>query len=247
MLHNTMSFAALEGDRRQSILCQLLQADGHRAQLLPEPARWKGENLPPPGTVLITAQAGPELCARANELGFRVAEYGREPAFLEENGRITAENALCFAMTRRMRTIRGCDALVVGWGNIGKPLAALLRAVGAGSVAVAARREESLRDAKAQGFTAFDSKELAGRVGDFDLIFNTAPEPVFPQEVLEEVGPQALLIDLASKPGGVDWEAAQDLGVRAIPALGLPGKMTPVSAAAAIRNIVYALCREVHG
>ena len=246
-MQNAMSFAVLEGDRRQSILCQLLQADGHRAQLLPEPARWKGENLPPPGTVLITAKAGPELCARANELGFRVAEYGREPEFLEENGRITAENALCFAMTRRMRTIRGCDALVVGWGNIGKPLAALLRAVGAASVKVAVRREESFLDAKARGFTAVDSTDLADAVRDCDLIFNTAPALLFPQEVLEEVGPQALLIDLASKPGGVDWEAAEDLGIRAIAALGLPGKMTPVSAAAAIRNIVYALCREVHG
>ena len=56
------------------------------------------------------------------------------------------------------------------------------------------------------------------------------------------------IITLLRKERGITQkQAAQDLGVRAIPALGLPGKMTPVSAAAAIRNIVYALCREVHG
>ena len=41
---------------------------------------------------------------------------------------------------------------------------------------------------------------------------------------------ESLLIDLASKPGGVAFDAARELGVRTIWALSLPGKTAPISA-----------------
>ena len=114
-------------------------------------------------------------------------------------------------------------------------------------VSVAARKYDQRAWAQAMGFDPQPLSHLAGWLCGYDLVVNTIPAPVLTRRELEDLKPDCLILDLASKPGGVDWEAAQDLGVRAIPALGLPGKMTPVSAAAAIRNIVYALCREVHG
>ena len=39
-----------------------------------------------------------------------------------------------------------------------------------------------------------------------------------------------LIIDLASKPGGVDFNAAKECGIKTIWALALPGKKLPVSA-----------------
>ena len=48
---------------------------------------------------------------------------------------------------------------------------------------------------------------------------------------LENVRKDALVIDLASKPGGIDFEAAKDLKLNTIHALSLPGKYSPLSAA----------------
>ncbi len=54
----------------------------------------------------------------------------------------------------------------------------------------------------------------------------------------------ALCIDLASKPGGVDFGAAEDLGIQTIWALGLPGKVAPESAGAAILDTVFQILTE---
>ena len=117
----------MRGDRRQNLLCDLLIADGHRAQLLPEPEKWGRENLLPPGAFLVTAKASDALKEAALKYGFRLIEYGIIPSFVEENGAITAEGALQIAMRHRLRTLRGSDVLVIGYGGIGKPLSAILR------------------------------------------------------------------------------------------------------------------------
>ena len=42
----------------------------------------------------------------------------------------------------------------------------------------------------------------------------------------------------------MDFEAAEKLGLNAIHALALPGKVAPVTAAAAIKQTVYNMLRE---
>ena len=39
-----------------------------------------------------------------------------------------------------------------------------------------------------------------------------------------------LIVDLASKPGGVDLDAARKMGIKVIWALSLPGKVAPYTA-----------------
>lgn len=241
-----MDFAVMRGDRRQNLLCDLLIADGHRAQLLPEPEKWSRENLLPPGAFLVTAKASQDLREAALQYGFCLLEYGKLPSFVEENGAITAEGALQVAMRHRLRTLRGSDVLVIGYGGIGKPLAALLKNLGAERVGVAVRREEQLWVLKGEGYHPLLSRELLQQAGDYDVIFNTAPQPLLTRPVLEQLRPGVLIVDLASRPGGVDWKAAKDLELKAVHALALPGQLTPVSGALAIQHAIYHLCEEAH-
>lgn len=241
-----MDFVVLRGDRRQNLLCDLLVADGHRAQLVPEPEKWGMENLPPPGAFLVTAKASGALREAALQYGFALLEYGNLPSFQEENGAITAEGALQTAMKHRLRTVRGSEALVIGYGGIGKPLASLLKGMNCAGVSVAVRREELLWVLKGEGYRGLLSRDLEDQAGEYDLIFNTVPELLLTRPVLEQLRPGTLVVDLASKPGGVDWEAARQLNVKAVHALALPGQLTPVSGALAIRNAVYELCKEEH-
>ena len=48
-----------------------------------------------------------------------------------------------------------------------------------------------------------------------------------------------LIIDLASAPGGVDYEIAEKLGIKAILASALPGKVAPDTASDYIKEYVY--------
>lgn len=240
-----MDFLVMRGDRRQNILCDLLIADGHNAQLLPGPEKWNRQNLPAPGALLVTAKADMALREAALAHGFRLLEYGRLPSFQRENGVVTAEGAVQVAMKHRLRTIGGSEALVIGYGSIGRPLAALLKGLCCSRVDVAVRREEQLWVLKGEGYHPFLSRDIEERAENYDLIFNTAPELLLTRPVLEQLRPGALVVDLASKPGGVDWQAAKELELKAVHALALPGQLTPVSGAVAIRNAVYELCEEV--
>lgn len=235
----------MRGDRRQNLLCDLLIADGHRAQLLPEPEKWGRENLLPPGAFLVTAKASDALKEAALKYGFRLIEYGNIPSFVEENGAITAEGALQIAMRHRLRTLRGSDVLVIGYGGIGKPLSAMLKSLGA-DVSVAVRREEQLWILKGEGYRPVLSKDLLQFAGEYDVIFNTAPQLLLTRPVLEQLSPGVLIVDLASRPGGVDWKTAREMELKAVHALALPGQLTPVSGAIAIQHAIYQICEEAY-
>ena len=86
-------------------------------------------------------------------------------------------------------------------------------------MSVAARKWEDLAWIEAAGYTAEHTGELEGWLCGYDLIVNTVPARVLDEGALRDLKPGCLIIDLASKPGGVDFEAARTLGVRAIWAL----------------------------
>ena len=55
------------------------------------------------------------------------------------------------------------------------------------------------------------------------------------------------MIDLASKPGGIDFDAARELGVNTIWALSLPGKVAPISAGQIICDTIHNILTEMEG
>ena len=79
----------------------------------------------------------------------------------------------------------------------------------------------------------------------YDLVFNTVPTPVLGVEELAALKEGALVIDLASRPGGVNLDAAAALGVRVIWALSLPGKVAPVTSGRYIKDTVYHILEEL--
>ena len=79
---------------------------------------------------------------------------------------------------------------------------------------------------------------------DFDAVINTVPAPVLPRALLQQLPGGALIIDLASLPGGTDFSAAEELGLRAEHALALPGRCAPQTAGALIAQTVLAILEE---
>jgi dipicolinate synthase subunit A len=91
---------------------------------------------------------------------------------------------------------------------------------------------------------AVDFIELEGLLPGFDFVVNTVPDLVLPEALLKRLRREAVLLELASAPGGFDAEAAEKLGLKLIAAPGLPGQCAPYAAAELIRDAIYGVIRE---
>ncbi len=156
----------------------------------------------------------------------------------------TAEGAIQIAMEELPITLNGCRVLILGYGRIGKILAKMLAGLGA-EVHVEARKYSDIAWIKANGLKAVYINELKQYIGRMDVIFNTIPYPILDSSMLGLIGSDCLIVDLASKPGGVDFERAKMLGLKVIWALSLPGKVAPVTAAHFIKQTVYNIIEEL--
>ena len=70
------------------------------------------------------------------------------------------------------------------------------------------------------------------------------PAPVLTKEKLVLMDKNALIIDLASEPCGTDFAAAEELGITAKKALGLPGKFAPKTAGEILKETVLNVLSE---
>ena len=69
---------------------------------------------------------------------------------------------------------------------------------------------------------------------------------VLDSDALEKVRDDALVIDLASNPGGVDKAAIKERKIKFVWALSLPGKVAPTTSAEFIKNTIYNILREIY-
>ena len=164
--------------------------------------------------------------------GYQVVDLLKDPTYLAANASITAYCALGLAMGELPVVLRGCKALILGWGRIGRCLAALLWALEA-DVTIGARKETDRAMAEALGYRAVEPESLGRDLNEYRIIFNTAPAPVLSREQTGHCRENCLKIDLASVQG---MDADHVIWAR-----GLPGKHAPESAGKLIARSVIRL------
>lgn len=196
-----------------------------------------------PGQLLIGGKLGRELCLDAMAQGLQVADIMQRRGFTVGNAALTAEGAVERLMASSPRSLWGSSVLVTGWGKIAKILSLRLYALGA-AVTVAARKEGDRAMARALGLEALDFPALPGTLGSFHFIVNTVPQHVLGEKELALINREALLLELASPPGGFEMEQARQLGLNAQAAPGLPGLCAPYTAAELMRDGIYSIIRE---
>ncbi|GIQ69953.1 hypothetical protein DUZ99_15960 [Xylanibacillus composti] len=137
----------------------------------------------------------------------------------------TAEGAISVTVQETDHTIHGSTALVVGYGRIATLLAKNLRGMGA-KVTVAARRPEVKVRAYADGHDVCGTskEELKQAAAQAVLLYNTVPSMMLDSDVLDSVRKDALVMDLASPPGGIDHDAGKAQGLHVVWARGQAGK-----------------------
>ncbi|KLU64785.1 MULTISPECIES: dipicolinate synthase subunit DpsA [Desulfosporosinus] len=185
---------------------------------------------------LIIGFARPALKSAAEKMGIQLVEtiYLDELAIL--NSIPSAEGAIQMAMEATNITIHGSESFVLGLGRTGWSLARMLQGIGAHVTGVA-RKPTDLARAVEMGIKAVHFADLEEEIGRAEIIFNTVPHLILDRVMLEKVAKDAVIVDLASIPGGTDFEFAQLLGIKAILAPGLPGIVAPKSAGRILAQI----------
>lgn len=196
-----------------------------------------------PGTVLLAGRPGAPLRRAAREANLPLADYFQRPELECLNAVPTAEGCLAMLLQIRQRTIWESDFLVLGYGRVGRAVARRLGLLG-GHVTVAARSAEQRANARCAGHHAEPLSALAMLLPAYDTVINTIPAPILSRAMLQKLPPEALVLDLASRPGGTDFAAAAELGIRAEHALALPGKCAPRTAGTLIAQTVLAMIEE---
>jgi dipicolinate synthase subunit A len=203
------------------------------------------ENLLKPGLLLIAGRMPVHWQEKLESKLINVVLTAELDELAVLNAIPTAEGAVELAMRESETTVSGSQALVTGFGRCGLPLATLLAAMGA-TVTVAARRRDVLALAESMRFQTVRFESLPGIAKKFDLLFNTVPAMVLTEQVISEVKQHAIIIDIASSPGGTDFYAAERRGVKSFLALGLPGKVAPMTAGKILAK-VYPIIISSHG
>lgn len=161
--------------------------------------------------------------------GKMMHSYLQDAAFQAANAVPTAEGAIRLTYAHRNQTIAGAKALVIGFGHCGKALAMRLKALGA-QTTVVARSANDRAYGGLLGLEMIDYSLLPQWAERVELVYNTVPALVLTAAVLEKLPRSALVIDLASAPGGTDFATAKNLGLSAMLAGNLPGRYFPQTA-----------------
>ena len=182
-----------------------------------------------PDAKIFAGRVTSKMAHLAEHYGLKIHDYLDREELAVKNAGITAESAIALAIQEVPISLIGANVLITGYGRISKALLQRLPAMGA-RVYIAARKCADRAEITARGCKSLSMDLLPQAAAAADIIMNTVPAPLFTKEVLCAVKSESLLIDLASKPGGVAFDAARELGVRTIWALSLPGKTAPISA-----------------
>ena len=201
-----------EGDIDYALGCDIV--------ILPVPVSFDGENINMqysgksvsteellqkinPASLVFGGQIKPLLKQRLEEKGVACRDYITREELAVRNAIPTAEGAIALAIEETPITVHGSKCLVMGYGKIGKILSKFLFGIGAQTF-VEARKYADLAMIEGHGYEPVALCELKSRIHEFDIIFNTVPAMMLDEKLLRNLKKDALIIDLASKPGGAD-------------------------------------------
>ncbi|NLP43875.1 MAG: dipicolinate synthase subunit DpsA [Peptococcaceae bacterium] len=190
----------------------------------------------PHGVPVFIGFARPLLKLAADQLKVTLIEVANRDEVAILNSVPSAEGAIQMAMEATNITIHSSQSFVLGVGRTGLTLINMLKGLGAKVTAVA-RKPADLARALEMGVNAVDFTRLKEEIAKAEIVFNTVPALVIDRAILDNMSREAVIIDLASIPGGTDFEYAQILGIRAQLAPGLPGIVAPKSAGKILAKI----------
>ena len=153
----------------------------------------------------------------------------------KKNAIPTAEGIVKIIIENIDITIDNSNIAILGFGRVGKKTAELLKNLNA-NIFCFDIKEEEVANIHLCGYNVL--KDISESLQKMDVIINTVPELILDKEHLYYIDKNSLILDVASKPGGVDFNYARESNYKVIHALGLPGKIAPRTSAKYIKEIL---------
>lgn len=182
-----------------------------------------------PGSYVFTGIARPVLSEWCEAHSLKLVKLMELDEVAILNSIPTAEGAIGIAMRETDITLHGATTVVLGFGRCGQTLAYRLQAFGS-RVRVCARYAPELARVHERSLDSVPIAQIEEAISDADIVFNTIPALVLTAGVLKEMRRDAVIIDIASKPGGTDFRYAERRGMKAILTPSLPGLVAPKTA-----------------
>lgn len=154
----------------------------------------------------------------------------------------TAEGVVQVLIEELPVTVHGMKCAVLGYGRVGKILADSLKALGA-DVTVFARKQKAFAEIHTKSMKYGDFSSLREKQQTFDAIISTVPTKVLGAAELDKLNSDCVLIEIASAPFGIDFQAAKERAFQVIKASSLPGKVAPKSAGEIIGRSILPIIR----
>ena len=156
-----------------------------------------------------------------------VIDFMQKEEFAVLNAIPTAEAIIEIILKNTNKILQGSHCLILGFGRIGKVLAHKLQGLSV-DVTCMITNEIEKAWAVAYGYEITTIQKLQNyyaKIKQYDIIINTIPKIIFKEE-LKEIKKETLVIDLASKPYGIDRKIVEEENINFIEALGLPRKIS---------------------
>ncbi len=169
-------------------------------------------------------------------------DYMKYESYVLKNAILTAEGAVTMIEENTSYSLFGANVLIIGYGRIGKALHNILKNYGA-NITVCSRSKSSCVEALYNGAKHIGFDELASS-NDADIIINTVPHIVLTKAELSAMKQDAIILDLASFPGGVDLLVAKSMGVPVLNGKSMPSKYTEKTAGYIIGEAVKDIIEE---
>lgn len=198
--------------------------------------------LASPEKTFFGGQLPKSFCEELDSRGVKYYDYLLLDEFAIYNAVPTAEGVVMVLIEELPITIHGMQCAVTGYGKVGKVLALTLKALGA-DVTVFARKEQDFADAFSKSIKCRYISELTTSDNRFDVLINTVPTKILGAMQLDRLNPDCVLVEIASAPFGIDFQATKERAFKVVKASSLPGKVAPQSAAEIIGRSILPIIR----
>lgn len=177
------------------------------------------------------------------ERGVSFFDYFDREELIVKNAVPTAQGVIKLIMDEMPITVHGSKIAVTGFGRTARVLVHMLKGLGA-DVTVAARSYGALAFAEIEGCRPVTFADLDKAAVKLDIIINTVPSLVIDEQILRSLKKDCMIIEIASAPYGIDFEQAENYGVKVIRAGSLPGKAAPKTAGEIIADAILNIIKE---
>ena len=153
------------------------------------------------------------------------------------NAIITAEGTIEKIINKSEKSLFESNVCILGYGRVSKALARRIEPL-CKNLIVYNNPSVNYIYTKINNIKSKYIDSFKDDIQNFDVIVNTIPSLILNKELLDKTDKNSLILDLASLPGGVDFNYAKKLNLKTIHYLGVPSKVSCLSSANTIFNFL---------